>query len=250
MPTRVLRFQIVSERDASTTTSAGESYGRLLSLASHEFRTPASVVGGYLRMLLRDTESPLSNRQKHMIEEAEKSCARMVALLAEMSDLGKLEAGTATMNRADVDVFALIGELAPSVLESNDRGVKLEVRGAGSGARITGDADRIRDAFAALFRAVLREQPASCSVLVDRRVTGPTAAIAIAHEAELGQVWTAPESPFNEDRGGLGLALPIARRVIARHGGSISSVFVPRPAGPSTSPPGAILVRFELEPRS
>ena len=201
-------------------------------------------------MLLRDNEAPLSERQKHMIEEAEKSCARIVALLAEMSDLAKLEAGTAAMSRAEFDLFATITELAPSVLESSERGVKLDLRGAPEGARIAGDADRIRDAFAALLRAVLREQPASCNVAVDRRMSGGTASIAIAHEAELDQVWSAPASPFNEHRGGLGLALPIARRVIERHGGSLSSVFVPRPAGPSGSPAGGILVRFELEPRS
>ena len=246
----MLGFQIVTDRASNAPSSAGEAYGRLLSLASHEFRTPASVVGGYLRMLLRDNESGLSERQKHMIEEAEKSCARMAALLVEMSDLGKLEAGTAAMSRADFDLFTTISELAPSVLESSERGVKLDVRGAADGARMTGDADRIRDAFTALFRAVLREQPASCHVVVDRRMSGATAAVAIAHEDELDQIWTTSLSPFNEHRGGLGLALPIARRVIEHHGGSISSVFVPRPAGPSRAPAGGILVRFELEPRS
>ena len=33
-----------------------EDYPTLISLAVHELRTPASVVGGYLRMLQRDTE--------------------------------------------------------------------------------------------------------------------------------------------------------------------------------------------------
>ena len=35
-------------------TSSTTDYPRLMSLAVHEFRTPASVVGGYLRMLQRD----------------------------------------------------------------------------------------------------------------------------------------------------------------------------------------------------
>ena len=68
--------------------SSTERYTDLLSLAVHEFRTPASVVGGYLRMLLRDADQPLTDRQRKMIEEAEKSCARLVALIAEMSDIG------------------------------------------------------------------------------------------------------------------------------------------------------------------
>ena len=41
-----------------------ESYPKLISLAVHELRSPASVVGGYLRMLQRDTEAPLSDRQR------------------------------------------------------------------------------------------------------------------------------------------------------------------------------------------
>ena len=45
------------------------------------------VVGGYLRMLQRDTAMPLSERQRKMIDEAEKSCARLVALIAELSEI-------------------------------------------------------------------------------------------------------------------------------------------------------------------
>jgi signal transduction histidine kinase len=201
-------------------------------------------------MLLRDTDSALSERQKKMLEEAEKSCTRIVALLAEMSDLAKLEGGNAPMSRVEFDLFLSLGELAPTVLESSDRGVSLDLRGAASGARLVGDADRIKGAFAALFRAVLREQPASCRVAVDRRLTGHVASVAIAHEDELDQVWAGACAPFGEHRGGLGLSLPIARRVIEHHGGTVSSVFVQRPAGPSASPAGAILVSFDLlEPR-
>ena len=73
-------------------TFPGESYTQLLSLAVHEFRTPASVVGGYLRMLQRDADAPLSERQRRMIDEAERSCQRLVALIAELSEIQKLDA--------------------------------------------------------------------------------------------------------------------------------------------------------------
>ena len=72
-------------------------YPPLLSLAVHEFRTPASVVGGYLRMLQKDQDPPMSERQRQMIEEAEKSCARLVAIVAELSDIGKLDSGGVTL---------------------------------------------------------------------------------------------------------------------------------------------------------
>jgi signal transduction histidine kinase len=54
------------------TSSTTESYLQLLGLAVHEFRTPASVVGGYLRMLQRDAAGELNDRQRKMIDEAEK----------------------------------------------------------------------------------------------------------------------------------------------------------------------------------
>src|SRR2546426_7206730 len=62
--------------------SPNNAYPQLLSLAVHEFRTPASVVGGYLRMLQRDGETALTERQRKMVDEAEKSCGRLVALIA------------------------------------------------------------------------------------------------------------------------------------------------------------------------
>ena len=77
---------------------------KLLSLAVHEFRTPMTVVAGYIRMLLKERAGPLTEPQRRLLEEAEKSCGRLSALLAEMSDLSGLEGGTAPFNRAPLDV--------------------------------------------------------------------------------------------------------------------------------------------------
>jgi signal transduction histidine kinase len=55
---------------------------RLLSLSVHELRTPLSVVAGYVNMLLKGRNSALTEQQRHMLEEAEKSCRRISALLA------------------------------------------------------------------------------------------------------------------------------------------------------------------------
>src|SRR5215467_5459928 len=85
--------------------AASEGYARLLSLAVHEFRTPASVVAGYLRMLQRDADTPLAPRHRKMVDEAEKSCARLVAIVAELSEISKLDAGLITLTSERFDVF-------------------------------------------------------------------------------------------------------------------------------------------------
>src|SRR5258707_13865702 len=76
---------------------------KILSLSVHEFRTPMTVVAGYVRMLLTDRAGPLTDPQRRLLEEAEKSCARLSVLLTEVSDLASLDGGTAPFNRQKTD---------------------------------------------------------------------------------------------------------------------------------------------------
>ena len=71
---------------------------KLLSLTAHELRSPLTVVGGYIRMLLKDRAGPLTEPQRRLMEEAEKSCGRLSSLVAEVSELAHLESGKAAFN--------------------------------------------------------------------------------------------------------------------------------------------------------
>ena len=220
---------------ASSTT---ESYLQLLGLAVHEFRTPASVVGGYLRMLQRDAAGELNDRQRKMIDEAEKSCARLVTLIAEMSDVAKLDSGAIALARQPVDIFALVSDVAEHVQEARDREVRLEVRGEDGAAHVNGDATRLRAAFDAVFRAVLREKGGPCVVVAERRretQNGKRAGVVVVSDAATVQAaYERDRGVFDEKRGGMGLALPLARRVIEGHGGRIAA---PAPIpGPEAGP--------------
>ncbi|MBI4485738.1 MAG: HAMP domain-containing histidine kinase [Acidobacteria bacterium] len=215
-------------------TTSNESYPKLLSLAVHEFRTPASVVGGYLRMLQRDTDSPLTERQRKMIEEAERSCSRIVELVAELGEVSKIDAGLITFAQQPLDVFSLVQEVAGTVHESEDREVRLAVRGSSAEAPAIGDSARLRAAFQSIFRAILREQPAACTVVALRRIEEAgglrSAVIVVAEETVVQDTYELEAGPFDEKRGGLGLLLPIARRVIEGHGGRLLAPIPPASA--------------------
>ena len=223
-----------------------DSYPKLISLAVHELRTPTSVVGGYLRMLQRDGESPLSDRQRKMVDEAEKSCSKLVALLAALSEVGKLDDGQLTMSSQPLDLFELVAEVAEGVHEAAEREVRLELGGQGAGALVTGDEGRLRAAFGAIFHAILREKVGPCTVMADRRLVtehGRTSAVIVVAEEASGQAaYDSTPGPFDELRGGVGLSLPIARRVIEAHGGRIWSPAVTDGRGVPGAPvaPGAI----------
>ncbi len=217
--------------DEPTSASLITGYAQLLSLAAHELRTPASVVGGYLRMLQKDVE-PLSERQRKLIDEAAKSCARLVALVGELSDISKLDSNTAPATSDTFDLFAELEDVAANVQEVYDRKVRLQLGGMSAGARLSGDRPRLRAAFGVFFRALMREQPDATTMVAERCLVranhANSAIIVIARESDIQRASDRVSQPFDEFRGGTGLSLPIARRVIERTGGRI---WAPTPDG-------------------
>jgi signal transduction histidine kinase len=152
-------------------------------------------------MLQKDQEPPMSERQRRMIDEAEKSCARLVAIVAELSDIGKLDSGSVKLAQQPLDLFSLVEKVAELVHEAEERDVHLKLIGPSNGATITGDTTRLRTAIDAIFRAILR----------------------VGDEGRVQEAYDQEPGPFDDKRGGLGLALPLARRVIEGHGGRIWS---------------------------
>jgi signal transduction histidine kinase len=204
---------------------------RAMSLAVHELRTPVTVVAGYLRMLLREQAGPLSEKQKKMLEEADRSCSRLGALVAEMSEFGKLEGGELALAHQDFDLATVVVELASGLHDGEDRGVHLEANvSIPAGMKeitVTGDRARIAAAIRALMQSAVRERvepgilSVRCSVATDRE---RWAVVAIGDGAivpEMERAALEPPASFDEWRGGLGLALPVARRVIEKHGGAV-----------------------------
>lgn len=211
---------------------------RLLSLSVHEFRTPITVVAGYIRMLLKDRAGALTDQQRRLLEEAEKSCGRLSGLVAEMSDLASLEAGTAAFNRSAVDLHALLAETIEALPAVPDRDVRVSIAATDSPAAIEGDPARLKTAFTALINALRRELVTSDELFIRERRSqqnGRAAAwIAIGDAARIDALAGADQADlttFDEWRGGCGLSLAIARRVIEAHGGHLWSPAVDSKAG-------------------
>jgi signal transduction histidine kinase len=201
----------------------------VLSLAVHEFRTPVTVVAGYIRMLLRDPSGTLSERHRKLLEETERSCERLAGLVGQLSELANLEAGLTTLQRQDVSLFRLLTEVAAGLEEGKDRGVLLEVRYPDADAAVVeGDPARLKAALTAILNAALREKADASVMVADCAVKGtanPASAVIAIGDEEcvrlLNETKPQQRGTFDEWRGGVGLTLPIARRIIEAHGGSV-----------------------------
>jgi len=206
---------------------------KLLALAVHEFRTPLSVVAGYLRLLSRQFGGGLTDQQRKIVEDSERSCGHLTALLAELSDLANLDAGRLPLRSERFDVAPILARLATDVHEGENRGVAFGVVGCGGPAHVVGDPVRLTAALTTLVTATLRERAERTSVVAACRIEdgqdGPVLRIAIA-EPDVATTLLDRREPtanaFDEYRGGLGFRLVLASRIIAAHGGQVASPIV------------------------
>jgi K+-sensing histidine kinase KdpD len=197
---------------------------KVLSLSVHEFRTPMTVVSGYIRMLLKDRAGVLTDPQRRLLEEAEKACGRLSALVAEMSEVSNLEAGTAPFNKSAADLRAILREAVAELPPLPDREVTVTLDTGDGPAPITADPVRLKNALTSVTASLRRELIGEEPLVIRERATGSgnellfgDSATIAALEAETGDT----RAIFDEWRGGVGLSLMVARRVLSAHGAEI-----------------------------
>jgi signal transduction histidine kinase len=199
-------------------------WAKILSLSVHEFRTPMTVVAGYIRMLLKDRAGPLSDQQRKLLEEAEKSCGRLTALLTEVSDLSNLEGGTAPFNKHATDLQTALRNAVEQLPPLPDREVEIDLQLDGDGAPLEADPVRLTQALSSIVKSLRRELIGDDPLLVRQRRTPA------GYEVQIGDAETiaaldaedaGARELFDEWRGGSGLILPVARRIIEAHAGRI-----------------------------
>jgi signal transduction histidine kinase len=225
---------------------------KLMSLAVHEFRTPVSVVAGYLRILLRHHGASMTEQQRTLVELGDKSCGALGGLLAELSELAQLEAGQTTIRREPLRLLSVLTDLATNVREGTNRGVTFAIRPDSPDVWIVGDPTRLPAAFATLVAAALRERADAVPVEAACRLVEcdgrPFVRIAIANASDIEAILASgDDAPFDEYRGGLGFRLLLASAIVSAHGGRIVSPEVARgrlslrvslPAEPTAERPG------------
>ena len=228
LPADVVHYNS-SMADGTPDSSRDPRWPKLLSLSTHEFRSPLSVIAGYIRMLLKEQAGPLGAQQRRLLEEAEKSCGRLSTLLSELSELSQLESGTAPFNRSTANLRSILAGAVAGLPDLQDRPVAIHVH-VDDTLSVHGDAVRLRTAFSSILHALCRELVTcdAMAVHVEAREGNVGRALRISiGEANridaLGRLEPADLATFDEWRGGNGLRLPNARRIIEAHGGRIWS---------------------------
>src|SRR5918992_987131 len=94
------------ERKNRELEAASLAKTQILSTATHELKTPLTSIVGYVdRILLRqDRVGPLNEKQQRYLETVQKNARRLKALVDDLLDVSRIEAGSLELALLDLDV--------------------------------------------------------------------------------------------------------------------------------------------------
>ncbi|HEY3440865.1 MAG TPA: ATP-binding protein [Paludibaculum sp.] len=216
---------------------ANTAKSEFLANISHELRTPMSGVIGMMDLLL---DGPLTAEQREQLHSAQGCAHSLLALLNDLLDLSKIEAGRMDLEEIPFEVRKLIADcLRPHQLKAASKGLTLSWEvDAGIPQRLLGDPLRVRQIVSNLFSNAVKftdKGQVHVSIRLDQPPQGPEhplilrisvsdtgAGIPREMQASIFDKFTQADGSTSRRFGGTGLGLTITKSLVELHGGAIS----------------------------
>jgi signal transduction histidine kinase/DNA-binding response OmpR family regulator len=234
-----------AEEDTAKAREAAESANKTKSLflanMSHELRTPLNAILGYSEMLLEEVaELELAASFGADLEKIGSAGRHLLALINDILDLSKIEAGKMELFLEDFDVAELIAEVASTIrpmVETNANTLTLQV--APGLGQMHADQMKVRQGlYNLLSNAVKFTQDGTVTVTALRemmdeqewmvfQVTDTGIGLEPEQIVRLFQDFTQADTSTTRRFGGTGLGLALTRRFCQMMGGDVTVHSIP-----------------------
>ena len=223
-----------------------------LASATHELRTPVTVMKGYHRILLDGRLGELAPQQREALMESDQSCARLIKIINTLLDLSRIETGKLELFYQDYDLAANLKQVVSQMKElSKRKQLSVVLKLEKNLPRLRCDREKVNQVVTNLLENAIKYTPTGGKVHVSAgpyvwhknapsgtnrvdlgsvslsranamivQVSDSGIGISPAHQQEIFDQFTQVSSN-QMDRSGLGLGLAIAKRIIEAHGGRI-----------------------------
>lgn len=154
-----------------------ETRQMLLSVTTHELRSPLNAIKGSL--VLIGTDTTLSSEIHSLVEMAERNTERLLALINDLLDLQKIEAGKMEFHLAPVEVHNLLKEAVESyqiLAQQNDVILQLA---QGSNVTVKGDRDRLMQVVTNFLSNAIKFSPPGSIVTIRSSISAERVRITV-----------------------------------------------------------------------
>ncbi|MEQ1722774.1 MAG: ATP-binding protein [Pseudobdellovibrio sp.] len=199
--------------------------------ASHEMRTPLTVIKGYSELLKQKLETENSLSSLELLNPILQSTDQMSDLMSELLNLSKVEVGSALV-KSEISTSILMEEVMielENVLNLNSKKIKFENHAPEVLANFDAVKQILRNLLinAVKYSGDAREitvswQKTDSSVLLKVKDNGP--GISQEHQARIFERFYRVDKGRGRDQGGFGLGLALVKHHMLNHGGSVKLV--------------------------
>jgi PAS domain S-box-containing protein len=227
-------------RQKEAAEEANRAKSTFLANMSHELRTPLNAIIGYSEMLLDEATDQGQSAMLPDLEKIRTAGKHLLALINDILDLSKIEAGKTELVLETFGVAELIAEIITTIkplLERN--GNTLEVHGADTGDLMHADPVRVRQCLLNLLSNACKFTEHGTITLQMRRViesggdwitfgvTDTGIGMTPEQQSRLFQDFSQADASTTRKYGGTGLGLAISQRFCHMMGGDIMVESIP-----------------------
>ncbi|MEL6965623.1 MAG: ATP-binding protein, partial [Pseudomonadota bacterium] len=201
---------------------------QFVSMVSHEFRTPLSIIDGHANSILRRSKGNLPDRSVEGISKIRRSVARLIELMESVLAAARLEDGRIKFNPGDCLLPEIIAELAGNYRELYpDHEILLDVDPASH--RIIADGRLLRQVFSNLISNAVKYSPDGGRVWIEGHAVDNGGVVVAVRDEGVGIPASEQEKLFNRffraststGIAGTGIGLHLASHLVQLHGGKI-----------------------------
>ena len=215
--------------------AASQHKSQFLANMSHELRTPMNAIIGVSEMMLEDARDLGQADQIEPLERILRAGRHLLALINEILDLSKIEAGKMELELESFPVEPLVRDVAATVAPTAEKnGNQVEVCCAADLGTMRADQTRIRQALLNLTANAVKFTERGVVTISAARESGDGREWVVFRIADTGigmtpeqmgrlfQDFTQADSSTTRKYGGTGLGLAISRRFCRMMGGDIT----------------------------
>lgn len=230
------RVVLVVYQDVTALKEAEALKDKFISLATHELRTPVTVLAGYADLLLRETSRGkgymLDEQQQHKVRAMKEATQHLAKLTEDLLDVTRLQAGRLSLQRQPTELVGLTRRVIEHLQTTTSRHqLSLQTTCQEIWAEV--DAFRLEQILANLLANAIKYSPAGGPIDVtiwqDEQarevhfsVRDQGMGIPREQQAQIFGRFVRAENVRAAGIRGTGLGLYLCRELVERHGGHIS----------------------------
>jgi len=222
---------LLEQEERSKAEAANRAKDEFLATLSHELRTPLNVMLGWVQLLKKNGKN--EEIYERAIDAIERSARAQTQLVDDLLDITRIASDGFELKLVSVDIKALVEAGVDGMRPvAEDKDIVLNLQSTDSPLLVNGDADRLPQVINNLLSNAIKFTPLKGAVSVE---LSETASEAVLKVTDTGKGIDADFLPHIFDRysqetgtkanrkGGLGLGLAIAHRIVEMHGGTITA---------------------------